>query len=353
MTKTMDDIYQEMKREYTQATGLVLNDSGDMALRLRAFAAQLHSLWAQAGWVRRQAFPQSADGEYLERHAQLRGIDRRSATAAEGDIEFYIDEAISSALTIAKGTVCLTAAGTEFLTSESGRIGPGSLSCTLHAVARIAGSDGNVPAGSIVQMASPPPGVLGCVNMDGFSGGTDDEDDSSLRERVISSYRSLPNGANSAFYENQALSVDGVVKAAVLPRARGIGTVDIFIATQSGLPSEELIDQVAQLLDSQREICVDICVAAPETVGVDISLKLEEDSGYSFDSVSAAVRAEIEKYFSGSLLGSDILLARLGSIVFSVDGVRNYSLELPGADLPLDSIKLPILNSLEISRVVS
>ena len=36
-------------------------------------AAQVYGLYVQADWVGRQCFPQTAQGEFLDRHAQLRG----------------------------------------------------------------------------------------------------------------------------------------------------------------------------------------------------------------------------------------------------------------------------------------
>lgn len=344
MTKTIDEIYQDMRNEYTRATGIVLSDSGDMALRMQTFAAQLHSLWIQANWVRRQAFPQTANGEYLDYHARLRGLERGGATAAMGEIEFYLNEAAESPLSVPPGTVCLAQGGTEFVTLTPGSIPAGGLSCTVRAAAREAGSAGNVPAGSIVTMVRAPVGVFGCVNPMGFTGGEDSESDDTLRARVLKSYRRLPNGANAAFYEMQALSVTGVAKATVIPRANGIGTVGVYIASDSGMPSGELVAEVAETLGAQREICVDITVSAPEAVDVTVNLELEIESGHGFDDVAAAVRRALGAYFSGERLGENVLLARLGSIVFAVEGVRNYRFNLPASDIPISVSQLPVLS---------
>lgn len=344
MKITIDEIYQSMRDEYTQSTGLVLSDSGDMALRMQAFAAQLYSLWVQADWVRRQAFPQTADGVYLEYHAELRGLRRGGALCADGEIEFYIVDAVESDLSVPAGTVCLTAGGTEFITDEDGVITAGGLSCTVRATARTAGAAGNVPAGAVVLMAEAPIGVIGCVNALGFSGGEDSESDETLRARVIESYRNLPNGANAAFYKTQALSVAGVAKANVFPRVDGIGTVGVVIASESGMPTDELVAQVAQLLDSQREICVDISVSAPEKVPVEVEVSLVLEDEYEFAAVEAAVRAALEAHFSGERLGEDVLLAELGSIIFAADGVKNYRIVRPTADIDIGGGQLPVLS---------
>ncbi len=49
----------------------------------------------------------------------------------------------------------------------------------------------------------------------------------------------------------------------VLPKARGLGTVDVVVTGPNGLPGEDLVDQVQAVLEAQREIAVDLQVRAP------------------------------------------------------------------------------------------
>ena len=79
--KTAEEIYQEMLSCFGERTGLEPREGCDLSARLYALAAQVYSLYVQADWVVRQAFPQTAEGEYLDRHAQLRGLERKPAVA--------------------------------------------------------------------------------------------------------------------------------------------------------------------------------------------------------------------------------------------------------------------------------
>ena len=81
---TVDEIYSQMAQTFQTETGLALAGDGDMAVRLYAVAAQIYALYVQADWVARQCFPQTALGDYLDKHAQLRGLERRDAVAAVG-----------------------------------------------------------------------------------------------------------------------------------------------------------------------------------------------------------------------------------------------------------------------------
>ena len=74
--KTVDEIFEEMLACFGEKTGVELEAGCDLAVRLYAAAAQVYALYVQADWVARQAFPQTAEGEYLDLHAQLRSLER-------------------------------------------------------------------------------------------------------------------------------------------------------------------------------------------------------------------------------------------------------------------------------------
>ena len=108
----------------------------------------------------------------------------------------------------------------------------GALSVDAPIRALVPGAAGNVSAGTIVSMAVAPMGISACSNPLPCAGGADGEGDAALRERVLESFKRLPNGANAAFYQQGALSFDQVAAAAVVPRPRGVGSVDVVPATR-------------------------------------------------------------------------------------------------------------------------
>ena len=349
--KTTETIYEEMKEAFSEAAGLVVTPGGDMAIRLYAAAAQLASLWQQAEWTRRQCFPQTATGEDLEKHAALRGLSRGQAVYAEGSITFSIGTARGSAFSIDAGVTCTTAAGTAFVTTGAGSIPAGETTCTVPARAVQAGADGNVPAGSIVFLTLPPTGVVSCINGAAFTGGADEEDDEALRSRILASYRTLPNGANRAWYESAVRSIEGVAAVQVLPCERGAGTVDVVFSTPEGLPEADLVAEVQAKLSAVREICVDVQVSAPSGVSVDVEASVAARDGYDAAAVRADVESALRGYFSGERLGSDVLRAELGRCIYEVQGVANYELTEPASDVSIDADELPRLGTLTVSEL--
>lgn len=348
--QTVETIYEEMRRQLSELTGMLPAEGGDLSLRLYAVATELYSLWEQAGFVLRQAFPQTAVGEYLDYHGEVRGIRRQAGNKSRGTLEFFVSMAGEQALTIPEGTVCADGAGNRFVTTQAGQIPVGQTRCRVQAQASQPGAAGNVPAGSITYMVVAPVGVEGCSNPSAFTDGRDRETDESLRARILSSYQKLPNGANVAYYETQALNTEGVAAVQVLPRNRGVGTVDVVIATESGQPSEELIGGVQNKLAEQREICVDLKVLAPVQKTVDVAVQVTVDGNYDGTAVCKAVEEQLRGWFTGQRLGQAVFLAQLGNVIYGVEGVVNYAISRPQTDLSAEKGTLPVLGTLSVTQ---
>ena len=351
--RSIEEIYRSMAERLEERTGTALNEGGDMSLRLWAVAGELYTLEVQAAFVARESFPQTASGTYLDYHAGVRGLQRGQAEKARGEIRFVVDEARESALTVPAGTVCLSASEQRFVTTREGVIPAGALSCTVSAEAAEAGSGGNIPAGAITTIVLPPSGISGAGNLTAFRGGSDPETDEALRSRVIASYRTLPNGANRAYYESKVLSVDGVEAVSVMPKKRGLGTVDVCFTTASGAPGAAKIAEVRSLLESEREICVDLQVYAPETVSVTVQAALQMEDGADFAQVQPRAEAAVRQLFSGKGLGQNLFRARLTAALMAVEGVANCSISAPAADVSVAENQLPVLQSLTLTEAAT
>lgn len=346
--KTVDTIYKEMVSTFGEASGYLPSASCDLAARLYASAAQIQGLYLQAQWLLDQSFPQTAKGEYLERHAQLRGISRGIATCATGTLRFGLTSSISSDLTVRSGTVCMTDTGIRFATTDHAVLQAGQLYVDVPAVALEPGKAGNVAANTVTIMAAMPVGVKACTNPEAFSGGDDAESDEDLRRRLLDSYLRLPNGANAAYYEQTALSRTGVAAAVAVGRPRGVGSVDLYIATDKGIPDEVLLAEVNEYLQEKREISVDLQVLAPTMHAIDISVSVQPAAGFTFDDVQEDVDAALREVFTGTMLGKGVTLAFLGNLLYDLDSVENYCFTAPAADLAASPTVLPCLGTVQI-----
>ena len=349
--KEWTEIYEQMRGTFAQRAGFVPSEGCDSAVRLYALAAELQSLLMQADWVLDQSFPQTAQGTYLDYHAETRGITRGAAEKAAGVIRFAAADKVTAACPIEKGTVCMTAEGVRFETTEDAAIAVGSQWVDVPAHAAEAGAGGNVIAGTVTLLSAMPVGVVQCTNPAAFSGGCDAESDEALRGRVLASYQRLPNGANAAYYEQEAMRYPGVAAAKAVGRARGIGTVNVVIATHAGVPDAALLAAVETDLQKKREIAVGVKVLAPAVETVAVTAALKAAPGYTFAEVKAGAQSALEALFTGELLGKSVTTARLLTLLCGVEGVENVHLTAPAADVAVGSTELPMLGTVTISEL--
>jgi len=350
--KSVEEFYQQMMGDFAARTGVTMVDSCDLSARMYALAVQLYAMQVYGDWVRRQCFPQTAVGEELDRHAGMRSLERKKATRAEGVVRFFAGESSELIRTIPFGTVCMTGGLVRYETVETGLLLAGEMWTDVKVRAVEPGAGGNAAAGTITEMAVAPVGIVSCVNPAPCSGGVDEEADESLRERVLHSFRYLPNGANAAYYRQLAMADDEVAQAAVVSRPRGVGSVDVVVASHAGIPGEELLERLRAAMERQREIAVDLVVRAPETVEVNVSVQVAEKAGYDPQEVKDRVKNALSVWFSGENLGQGVLRAKLGSIVYGCEGVENYRITLPGEDVAAVRDKLPVLGTLEVEGMV-
>ena len=280
-----------------------------------------------------------------------RGITRAAAEKAVGTLRFAAADKVTAACPIEKGTVCMTAEGVRFETTEDATIAVGSQWADVPAQAVEAGAGGNVIAGTVTLLSAMPVGVVQCTNPAAFSGGCDAESDEALRGRVLASYQRLPNGANAAYYEQEAMRYPGVAAAKAVGRARGIGTVNVVIATHAGVPDAALLAAVETDLQKKREIAVDVKVLAPAVETVAVTAALKAAPGYTFAEVKAGAQSALEALFTGELLGKSVTTARLLTLLCGVEGVENVHLTAPAADVAVGSTELPMLGTVTISEL--
>lgn len=349
--KTVEEIYREMMDRFSQETGMEPNGTGEMAVRMYALAAQVYGLYEELAWTCRQCFPQTATGEELEKHGFLRGIARNPARQASGTLRFSVQEAVEEDLEIAQGTVCMTAGWWLLRPPRPGCCLRGSYLWTSRPRRWNPGRGGNVSAGTVRHHGGGAGGGGRLYQSGPVYRGREEEGDEELRARILATYQQLPNGTNGAYYAQEALAVEGVTAVRVLPKNRGMGTVDVIIAGVEGLPGEELLRQVQERLEQKREIAVDVAVLAPEPVAVRLILSVKPKPGLLPGPVIARVQEAMETWFDGSMLGRDLLLAQIGQRIYQVEGVDNYRIEGPANDVVVAENQLPVLESVSVEEL--
>ena len=349
--RSTEEIYESLLAAFGERAGFRPEAGCDLAVRLWAAAAELQALEMQADWVLDQSFPQTAQGIYLDRHGDMRGLRRVPAARAAGVLRFSVESPPMADVAIPAGTVCMTAGEVRFQTTGAVTLRAGERYADAAAEALEPGTGGNAAPGAVRFLTACPMAVTAVTNPGAFTGGADEESDGAFRARILESYRRLPNGANAAWYEETAMSRPGVTAARAVGRARGIGTVDVYVAGENGLPSQELLEELNGVFREKREIAVDVEVKAPRVRTVDVCVSAAPREGADREAVLEAVSKAAADYFGGRLLGRPVRLADLGNRIYALEDVENYRITAPGEDLPADDAVLPVLGTLTVTAM--
>lgn len=170
-----------------------------------------------------------------------------------------------------------------------------------------------------------------------------------------------------SWWERKAIEL-GAFAAQAIIGARGTTddgkfTVDIYIAAENGLPSISLLQKVYNALKKYNasETCgsvtlknsffdIDIQTYAPLTQNIDMTVRLATRENIEFTVVKGQVEQALRNFFNGKLLGKELRLAELGSLISSVDGVENYKIVKPSSNQSAQIGLLPILKILTITQ---
>lgn len=300
----------------------------DFGVRAAAVAAAIEGLYQHQIWIANQVFPDSADADYLERHAALRGLTRKKATASTGSIRF----SGTVGAPVAFGTEAKTSGGLLFVTTAAGLVGADG-TVEISAQAQAGGSASNVEPGTVLTLTAAPSGVQSKANVVDMLGGTDSETDAGLLDRLLEVLRNPPSGGNAADYRRWALAVDGVTQAWVYPLRRGLGTVDVAVASSGGLPSSELLAAVQSAIDAVRPVSVkEFLAVSPTAVAVDITAQIRV-SGVTLEQAQSAVETALAAYFTDLEPGDTVYRSQLEAIITGVSGIVDRDLSSPAANV--------------------
>lgn len=320
----------------------------------RVMAGLAHGLYGFIDWVSRQVFPDTADAENLERWAAIWGLTRKAATAAQGTIRFTG----SNGAVIAAGTVLIRTDAVEFTTDAEVTIAGGQ--ADVGVTCSSLGATGNTDIGTILNLQSPIANVdTGATVQDngsgeGLTGGTNEETDEQLRQRLLQRIQQPPQAGSCSDYVRWALEVPGVTRAWCYELWLGPGTVGVTFVRDGEdpiIPSAPEVQEVADYIETLRPVTATVTVFAPaeQTIDLDIEL-LPNDTA-----TQQAVTAEIEDYFKRFAPGDPVVLSNLSEAISLAEGeeAHNITSTTPAAVdgvITLAQTELPKLGTINFSN---
>lgn len=322
MSKTTQEIYNDMKVCYEMNSTEKLQEGSAYAKLMEAFAAELYALYCYGEYVKNQSFVQTAEGEYLDKLAELRGLERKKAEKASGEIVFFLNDVAETDINFDKGIICSVRERPylQFVTTEDGVISAGSRYACAKAEAISEGAEYNVAKYEISVMVNAPAGIARAYNSKPFTGGYDTEDDESLRWRLKNFLIYHPNGVSPQFLENIVLNLD-FVSDCHIARASEFGKLIVYVSTKAGGITDEQKEEITEALSVSELFISTVEIYEAENKLIDIFYKI----GKSANADMEAMREKLAKIASGTSqitrIGKPFYIDDLMPKVLEVEGV--------------------------------
>ena len=211
------------------------------------------------------------------------------------------------------------------------------LSIDIAVQASNSGSQSNVTFGTIVNCQSKPAGIDEVINYESTSGGTDNETDDELRNRVPLFLSSLSKGTKDAL-KAAALSIDGVKNANIIEPDPPNGIVTVFIDDGSGTSTVDLIRAVKDKINGTtngvennleagiRSAGIAVNVTSPTVKQITINATVTLNIGYDTEIVKNEIITNVGQWLNSHATGKNVLRADLIRIIKEVNGVYNIDL---------------------------
>lgn len=267
---------------------------------LAPMALGFESLTIEMMNIIREAYIQTATGEFLDYKAQEKGTARILASYAEVSAVFLDDNGNNVAVEIGDRFATISAEPVFFAVKQVTGLGSAIL------VAETAGTTGNGYIGQLLPV-TPNDSISTVTIKKIIVPARDDESDDDLRERLLSPNSSIRYGGNVADYITMTSNLNGVGAVQVYPAWNGGGTVRLVILNNNfDAPSPELIDEAKQAIDPQdftgngyglAPIGHTVTVASPTVKTVNIALKIATNSTTSTDSLTTTINKNLSEYF--------------------------------------------------------
>lgn len=293
-------------------------------------AGSAHGMYGYLDWLSHQILPDTAEGEYLRRHAGIWDVPLTEEAAATGQVEITgTDGAV-----LPQGALLTFQDGTEYTTDSQATIASGI--ALVDVTASAPGTEGNRDQGDELTLAVPETGInsTATVDADGITGGADPETDSRLRDRLLSRIRRPPHGGSADDYEAWALAAHpDVTRVFIAPLEMGLGTVTIRPMTDDlvdPIPTQGVIDAVEEYIQKERPVGSEPFVVAPIAAPLDMTILITPDTQEVRDRIESALK---DFLLLNASPGATIKLNQLNGAIYVAAGSSSFDIQIPSDDI--------------------
>lgn len=337
MPTNFDITLAHMLQAFESNGKCVVAPGSDLHIKFMVMAEEIAALYDKLAFYEKQVFPHTADGEFLQKHGEAKGIFKKTASRSIGNVTFKAKTPSSTAIAIPVGILVASSSAPDaaYRTTEAATLPANGTSVVVSVESTTTGKDTAIAAGLIDLLITPIAGISEVTNTSKISGGADDEPDELYKTRVIEGYLKISNGANLNYYEQLAKSVDDVWYAKAIYSGSPINSICIYVENFTRSISDMAISAVRSIVTTARELGISVTVARPEKTVVNSNVTVKVDSLANEAQYVFKLTNIISDYISGLGIGENVSLAKLGAHILAVDGVSDLTISSPSANITI------------------
>lgn len=332
-----DQILSEMQAALESSLGRSIAPADVEMLLINAFAYRELLLRTGLNEAARQNLVAFARGSSLEYLGALVGVSRQPASNALCTIHFTL-VAGHNGVTIPEGLRVQSLDGKIiFQTTQDTVVPVGTLEADVPANASAPGIVGNGYAVNTISIILDPQAFVSTAqNTDITEGGSDEESDDLLRERITLAPASFsvagPDDAYRFFAKSAHPSIVDVGITSLVP-----GEVDLYPLLDGGImPTQDILDAVLAICNAEkiRPLTDTVVAAAPTIINYAIEVNLTLLTTAVSASAQAAVQKGLEDWRDGrkNKLALDVVVSKIKSLSM-IDGVYDVDVISPVANV--------------------
>lgn len=332
--KTLEDVVNEMTNDYLEkymelsGKEKILSDADPDLTVLYAAALQIYQVYVHVEFMGKQNFLKYATGDYLENLGALKGVYRNSGNPAKVKIKFVAENEMD--VIIPKGTMVTAGDDVYFYTEEDGVINKGEESIELTATCDRAGTAANkYEIGMINKLVNYIPFVSAVANIDKPYGGTADEDDKSLAERIYYAPEGYSTAGSAGGYTYWVKKSDHSIKEVKVTTPAALEVNIRYLKNNGEIPTEEECEAVKEFLkkDGDKIPVTDLLTVTPpeiENYEIVITYFINKSDMNKEKTINEAVDAAVETYkaWQREKIGRDINPSFLNAKIISAGAKR-------------------------------
>lgn len=237
----------------------------------------------------------SANEDDLDNLISILGVIRKPATKCTGVATFMRSNPSTSDISIPYAQIISTKQNSDgsiiefMVVDDNAKIVAGDVSADVNVECMTAGSV-YIPSNALNIMNTPIIGIDSVTNNEAITGGSNKEDDKSLRERAKQALLGLGKGTSDAL-RSVLMGIDGVVDVMVLDMDNGVGTAGIVIVTATIPPSTDLKAVIENTISKTKAAGIKIDVIYPEIVLTNVTVETTDGDA---DTIGHAILSYFE-----------------------------------------------------------